>query len=58
MAFVLSPEDMRALLAVRAQRERVVSDFEAFFRSADARLKSEALELSDRDVQRMVNELR
>lgn len=58
VAFVLSPEDMRALLAVRAQRERVVSDFEAFFRSADARLKSEALELSDRDVQRMVNELR
>ena len=58
VAFVLSPEDMKELLAVRAQRERVVSDFETFFRSADARLKPEALDLSDRDVQRMVNELR
>ena len=27
VAFVLSPEDMKELLAVRAQRERVVSDF-------------------------------
>ncbi|MGL1833467.1 type II toxin-antitoxin system Phd/YefM family antitoxin [Rhodocyclaceae bacterium SMB388] len=58
VAFVLSPEDMKELLAVREQRERVVSDFEAFFRSADARLKPEALDLSDSDVQRMANELR
>lgn len=58
VAFVLSPEDMKDLLAVRAQRERVVSDFEAFFRSADTRVKPEALDLSDCDVQRMANELR
>lgn len=58
MAFVLSPEDMKDLLAVRQQRERVVSDFEAFFRVADARLQPEALELTDSDVLRMVNELR
>lgn len=58
VAFVLSPEDMKDLLAVRAQRERVVSDFEAFFRSADAGLKPETLNLSDSDVERMVNELR
>ena len=58
VAFVLSPEDMKELLAVRQQRERVVSDFEAFFRTADVRLKPEARDLSDSDVQRMVNELR
>ena len=58
VAFVLSPEDMKDLLAVRQQRERVVSDFEAFLRVADARLQPEALELTDSDVLRMVNELR
>lgn len=58
VAFILSPEDMKDLLAVRQQRERVVSDFESFFRAADARLTAEALELTDSDVQRMVNELR
>lgn len=55
VVFVLSPEDMKDLLAVRQQRERVVSDFETFFRAADARLQSEPLELTDRDVLRMVN---
>ena len=58
VAFVLSPEDMKELLAVREQRHRVVSDFEAFFHTADARLKPEARDLSDSDVQRMVDELR
>ena len=58
VAFVLSPEDMKELLAVRQQRERVVSDFETFFSAADAHLKPEAAELSDSEVQRMVNELR
>lgn len=58
VAFVLSPEDMKELLAVREQRHRVVSDFEVFFRTADARLKPEARDLSDSDVQRMVDELR
>lgn len=58
VAFILSPADMKDLLAIRRQRERVVSDFEAFFAAADACVKPEALALSDSDVQRMVNELR
>lgn len=58
VAFILSPADMKDLLAIRQQRERVVSDFEAFFAAADARVKPEVLALSASDVQRMVNELR
>lgn len=57
-AFVLSPADMQALLAVRQQRERVVADFEAFFSESDARLDPQADPLSDADIQRLVNELR
>ena len=58
VAFILSPADMKDLLAIRRKRERIVSDFEAFFAATDARVKPEALTLSDTDVQRMVNELR
>ena len=58
VAFVLSPEDMKDLLAIRQKRERIFSDFEAFFATADTQIKSDALNLSDADVQRMVNELR
>jgi antitoxin Phd len=58
VAFILSPEDMKDLLAIRRKRERVINDFETFFAAADARIKPEALKLSDTDVQRMVNELR
>lgn len=58
VAFVLSPEDMKDLLAIRQKRQNVVSDFEAFFAAADAKIKPEAQELADADVQRIVNELR
>lgn len=58
VAFVLSPEDMKDLLAIRQKRERVVSDFESFFAVADARIKPDAQRLSDTDVRQMVNELR
>jgi len=58
VAFVLSPEDMKDLLVIRQQREHVVSDFAAFFAAADARLQPKSTDLSDSDVQRMVNELR
>lgn len=58
VAFVLSPEDMKDLLAIRQQRERVVNEFESFFTAADTRIKPEARELSDESVQRTVDELR
>lgn len=58
VAFVLSPEDMKDLLAIRQRREGIVNDFEAFFAAADKRIKPGALDLSDADVQQMVNELR
>lgn len=58
VAFVLSPEDMKDLLAIRQRREGIVNDFEAFFAAADKRVKPDALDLSDADVQQMVNELR
>ena len=58
VAFMLSPEDMRDLLAVRSTREKIVADFDAFFAATDKRLAPEAQSLSDADVQQMVDELR
>ncbi|NMG56006.1 type II toxin-antitoxin system Phd/YefM family antitoxin [Aromatoleum aromaticum] len=58
VAFILSPEDMKDLLAVRHKREQIVSDFEAFFAKSDARRKADAANLTDDDVKRMVDELR
>ena len=58
VAFVLSPEDMKDLLAVRDQRARALDDFQVFFATADARLKPEARELDDEEVKRLVNGLR
>lgn len=58
VAFMLSPEDMKDLLAIRQKRADIVADFETFFNKSDARLEPEAMDLSDADVQRMVNELR
>ena len=58
VAFVLSPEDMKDLLAVRDQRARALDDFQVFFATADARLKPEARELDEEEVKRLVNGLR
>jgi len=58
VAFVLSPEDMKDLLAVRDQRARALDDFRAFFATADTRLEPAAGDLDDEDVKRLVNELR
>ena len=58
VAFVLSPEDMKDLLAVRNQRARALDDFQAFFATADTRVESAARDLDDEDVKRLVNELR
>lgn len=58
VAFMLSPEDMKDLLSIRQKRADIVDDFEMFFTKSDARLKPQAMDLSDADIQRMVNELR
>ena len=58
VAFVLSPEDMKDLLAVRDQRARALDDFQALFATADTRVESAARDLDDEDVKRLVNELR
>ena len=55
---MLSPEDMKDLLAVRDQRARALDDLQAFFASADTRLESAARDLDEEDVKRLVNELR
>jgi prevent-host-death family protein len=58
VAFVLSPADMKELMTIRQRRAGVVSDFEAFFARSDKRVMPDAAELTDTDVQRMVDELR
>ncbi len=58
VAFVLSPEDMKDLLAVRDQRARALEEFQAFFATADTRLEPAAGDLDDEDVRRLVDELR
>lgn len=58
VAFVVSPEDMKDLLDTRRQREQALSDFEAFFARADARLSPAAKDLTDSDIKQLVDELR
>ena len=58
VAFVVSPEDMKDLLDTRRQREQVLADFEAFFARADTRLSPAAKDLTDTDIQHLVDELR
>ena len=58
VAFVVSPEDMKDLLDTRQQREQVLTDFEAFFARIDSRISPATKDLSDTDIQNLVNELR
>lgn len=58
VAFLLSPEDMKDLLVIRRQREQALADFEAFFARADAKLSTDAANLTDADINRLVHELR
>lgn len=58
VAFLVSPQDMEDLTDARRKREQALTDFETFFRRADAKLGADAKDLTDADVNRMVNELR
>jgi antitoxin Phd len=58
VAFLLSPADMKELMDVRLMRKKNVVDFQAFFATSDALLAPAAIELSDSDVVRLVNEVR
>lgn len=58
VAFVLSAEDLKDLVASRRLRDRAREDFEAFFEAADARLLPPASELTDQDVAQRVDSVR
>lgn len=58
VAFLVSPQDMEDLTDARRKREQALADFEAFFSRADAKLSAEAKNLTDADINRIVNELR
>jgi len=58
VAFMVSPQDMQEILAVRRERASVVAAFEAYFAERDAKLRTEAAALTDEDVNRLVHELR
>lgn len=58
VAFVLSAEDLKDLIASRRLRDRAHADFEAFFAAVDARLLPAASELTDQDVEQLVDSVR
>lgn len=58
VAFLVSPQDMEDLTDARRKREQALADFEAFFSRADSKLSADAKNLTDADINRMVNELR
>jgi antitoxin Phd len=58
VAFMVSHQDMAELMEIRNQRSKAVAAFEAFFADADNKLSPEAQSLTDKDITRMVHELR
>ena len=58
VAFVLSPEDLKDLIASRGRRDRALAEFEAFFSAADPKLLPAATGLTDQDVENLVNAVR
>ena len=58
VAFMVSPEDMKELVALRSKRKRVLADFEAFFAATDKILPDDVNNLTDSDINRLVHELR
>lgn len=57
-AFMVSPQDMQELQAIRRKRVSAVEAFEAWSARADKLTSPEAAKLSDEDINRMVRELR
>ena len=57
-AFIVSPQDMQELQAIRRKRVSAVEAFEAWSAQADKLASPAAAKLSDEDVNRMVRELR
>jgi hypothetical protein len=58
VAFVLSPEDLKVLIASRGRSDRALAQFEAFFAAADSRLPPSATTLTDQDVERLADAVR
>ncbi len=57
-AFIVSPQDMQALLDVRARRSKAVEALEAWSTDAAAVSTPAAAELSEEDINRLVHALR
>ncbi|MES2972514.1 MAG: type II toxin-antitoxin system Phd/YefM family antitoxin [Pseudomonadota bacterium] len=57
-AFIVSPQDMDELMAVRSKRSKTVSAFEAYFAESDKHLTPAARKLTEADVARLVRESR
>ena len=54
-AFVVSPQDMQELQAARHNRSDTVAEFETFFAGSDAKLTTEAKNLTDADIVELVH---
>lgn len=57
-AFIVSPQDMEALLDVRVRRSKAVQALEAWSARATPLVTPAAEALSDDDINRLVHELR
>ncbi|WP_372827443.1 type II toxin-antitoxin system Phd/YefM family antitoxin [Polaromonas sp.] len=57
-AFIVSPQDMEELQAIRRKRLSASEAFADYFAKADAALTPAARELTDEDIVRMVKESR
>lgn len=57
-AFIVSPQDMQELQAIRRKRLTAVEAFEKWSARASKLASPEAAKLSDEDIARMVRELR
>ena len=57
-AFIVSSQDMRELMNVRARRSKAVAAFEAWSARVSTLATPAARELSDEEINRLVHELR
>lgn len=57
-AFIVSPQDMQELQAIRRKRVSTVEAFESWSAQASKLASPQAAKLSDEDINRMVRELR
>lgn len=58
LAFIISPEELKRLFASQTERDKAVSDYEAYRQKVRGKVSAAANELTDESINQLVHELR